>query len=90
MNDSINIGARAEYIKSSGGTNSTGQNLLGYGANSKAWSLTVTPTYQVKNYFVRGEFSYVKVDGLSSGLGFGSSRNDDTQATAMLETGFLF
>jgi hypothetical protein len=90
VNDSINIGARAEYIKSSGGTNSTGQNLLGYGANSKAWSLTVTPTYQVKNYFVRGEFSYVKVDGLSSGLGFGSSGNDDTQATAMLETGFLF
>lgn len=87
VNDTINIGARAEYIKSSGD-----QNLLGYGANTKAWSLTLTPTYQVKNYFVRGELSYVKVDGLTSGsgLGFGSSGSDDTQVTAMIETGFLF
>jgi len=85
VNDLVNIGARAEYIKSSGN-----ENLLGYGANSKAWSFTVTPTYQVKNYFLRGELSYVKVDGLVGINGFGTSGKDDTQATAMIETGFLF
>jgi Putative beta-barrel porin-2, OmpL-like. bbp2 len=96
VNDTVNIGARAEYITSSGptsagaGTTSTAANLLGYGVGSSAWSLTVTPTYQVKNYFVRGELSYVKVEDLKSGLGFGSLGKDDTQATAMIETGFLF
>ena len=87
LNDLVNIGARAEYIKSSGTAN-----LLGYGAGTGAWSLTVTPTYQVKNYFVRGELSYVKLDSFSSAsqLGFGGAGKDDTQATAMIETGFLF
>jgi hypothetical protein len=50
----------------------------------------VTPTYQVKNYFVRGELSYVKVDDLHAGYGFGNGGKDDSQATAMVETGFLF
>jgi len=87
VNDLVNIGARAEYIKSSGTAN-----LLGYGAGTGAWSLTVTPTYQVKNYFVRGELSYVKLDSFSSTsqLGFGGAGKDDTQAKAMIETGFLF
>ena len=98
VNDTVNIGARAEYITSSGTplatgvstSSSTAANLLGYGVGSSAWSLTLTPTYQVKNYFVRGELSYVKVQDLQSGLGFGGAGKDDTQATAMIETGFLF
>jgi hypothetical protein len=82
-----------EYISSSGSsTDNKSVNLLGYGAGSSAWSFTLTPTYQVKNYFVRGELSYVKADSLDKvhQLGFGSKGTDDSQAVAMVETGFLF
>jgi hypothetical protein len=91
VNDKFNVGARVEYISSSGSsTDNKIVNLLGYGAGSSAWSFTVTPTYQVKNYFVRGELSYVKVNDLVGTNGFGSAGKDDSQATAMVETGFLF
>jgi len=81
----FNIGARVEYIKSTGD-----QDMLGYGKGSKAWSATITPTYQYKNAFVRGELSYVKVNDLIGTAGFGSTGKDDSQAVAMVETGFLF
>jgi Putative beta-barrel porin-2, OmpL-like. bbp2 len=83
VSDAFNVGARLEYIKETGA-----QGLLGFGTTApKAWSATITPTYQFKNAFVRGELSYVKVNGGT--VGFGSS-NSDSQVTAMVETGFLF
>lgn len=78
------IAGRAEYITSSGG-----QSLL-YGPKSNAWSLTLTPTYQVKTFFVRGEISYTKIDKFAAGSGFGPSGNSDSQTRAIVETGFLF
>ena len=92
VNDNVNIGARAEYIGSTGSLTDGAPNLLGYGAGTKAWSLTVTPTYQNKGFFVRGELSYVKLSSFdnTSGLGFANTGSSDNQSRAMVETGFLF
>lgn len=54
----ISLSGRVEYEKSSGAAN-----LLGYGVNSSAWSLTVTPMYQKGIFFIRGEVSYTGVSG---------------------------
>jgi hypothetical protein len=88
------VGARAEYIKATGGTcgadpNCTPTNLL-YGAKSDAWSLTITPTYEKGFFFVRGELSYVRVGHLEAGYGFGRDLNQRDQVRALVETGILF
>ena len=64
-------------------------NLL-YGPGSKAWSFTVTPTYQYKIFFIRGELSYVETSNLTSGAGFGAFGRNTYQTRALLETGILF
>jgi hypothetical protein len=85
FNPMFNLAGRAEYISSSGSEVS-----LLYGPNSKAWSLTLTPTFQLKTFFVRGELSYTKLDSATPGAGFGPSGNKADQTRAMVETGFLF
>jgi hypothetical protein len=81
----FSLGGRAEYTSSSG----SGVSLL-YGPSSKAWSLTFTPTWQVKTFFIRGELSYVGLEDIAPGAGFGKSGNEDKQTRVMLETGVLF
>jgi hypothetical protein len=81
----FNLAGRAEYISSSGS-----QVSLLYGPKSDAWSLTLTPTWQLKTFFIRGELSYTKIESMGAGAGFGKLGNKDDQARAMLETGFLF
>ncbi len=80
---------RLEYISSDGSV-TTGPNLLGYGAGSKAWSLTITPTYQYKIFFARVEASYVGVDRSVPSLAFGSLGNDKSQFRGLVEAGFVF
>jgi hypothetical protein len=80
----FSLAGRAEYIDSSGG-----QSLL-YGQGSKAWSLTVTPTFQFKTFFVRGEVSYTGLDKAAAGAGFGALGDKSSQTRAMVETGVLF
>ncbi len=89
INKTWSVAGRVEYIKEDGTVGSTGTDLLGYGRGSKAWSLTLTPTYQKGIYFIRGEVAYVKVDNLT-GLGFGSGLTKDTQTRVAVETGVLF
>lgn len=94
LTDQFSIAARAEYIKSDGGdcgsdANCAPTNLL-YGTDSKAWSLTVTPTYQRGVFFARGELSYTRIDGLKAGYGFGDNFNQPDQVRALIETGVLF
>jgi hypothetical protein len=81
----FSLGARAEHIDTKAGTT----NLL-YGGGSKAWSATITPTYQKGIYFVRGEVSYVKTTDFTPGLAFGGSGNRGNQTRGMIETGFMF
>ena len=94
LNHEWSLGARAEYIKSSGGAcgadpNCVPTNML-YGAKSDAWSLTITPTYEKGIFFVRGELSYVRVGHLEAGYGFGRDLNQRDQVRALVETGILF
>jgi len=79
----FSLAGRAEYISSSGG-----QSLL-YGPKSNAWSVTLTPTYQFKTFFVRGEVSYTGLDSAAPGAGFGSDGSKDNQTRLMIELGAL-
>ena len=90
----FSLGARAEYLKSSGGDcgadpTCSPTNLL-YGPNSDAWSVTLTPTYQHGVFFARAELSYGRIGQLSPGFGFGSSSNAPDQVRGLVETGVLF
>jgi hypothetical protein len=85
FNSMFNLAARAEYISSSGS-----QVSLLYGTKSDAYSFTITPTFQFKTYFVRGEFSYTKIDSGTVGSMFGKFADKADQSRAMIETGVLF
>lgn len=80
---------RVEYISSSGNIADGAPNLM-YGPGSKAWSVTVTPTYQHNSFFARAEFSYVGAQDTTSGLAFGSDGNAKSQSRGLLEIGIIF
>jgi Putative beta-barrel porin-2, OmpL-like. bbp2 len=87
----FNVAARAEYETSSGGFPAFGQFPLPYGPSSKAWSFTVTPTWQIKEFFVRAEASYTTLsDSVPGVLEFGKNFDKDNQARLMVETGVQF
>lgn len=83
------LAGRAEYISSTGSAADKSVNLL-YGPGSQAWSLTLTPTYQKKAFFARGEFSFTQAVNSTSGQAFGPHGDNSNQARALFETGFLF
>ncbi|RRN82367.1 MAG: porin, partial [Acidithiobacillus ferrooxidans] len=85
----VTLAARTEYIASTGNATDGAVNLM-YGPGSKAWSITVTPTYQDHDFFARAEFSYVQASSYTQGDVFGPQGNNPTQARALVETGFLF
>lgn len=85
----VSLPVRFEYLSSSG-NKTTGPNLLGYGAGSNAWEITVTPTYQYKIFFVRPELSYISASDVTATDAFGSTGNKKDQFRALLETGFVF
>ena len=80
----FNLGGRIEYI------GSTGANNLLYGPGSGAFSFTLTPTYQYKYFFARGELSWVKANGVTAGLGLGPNLDGNSQTRVMVETGIMF
>jgi len=84
----FSLPTRVEYITTKG-SKVSGPNLL-YGVGSAAWSLTVTPTYQYKIYFIRGEASYVSADKAAAGLAFGLTGMDKSQVRGLVEAGALF
>jgi len=83
------IPLRFEYINSTGSAAAGAPNLI-YGPGSNAWSVTVTPTYQNKKFFARGELSYVGAGNITKGAAFGPNGTDNTQSRALIEVGFLF
>jgi len=85
----FSLPVRVEYITSTGNAAEGTPNLI-YGVGSKAWSATVTPTYQYKRIFVRGELSYIKANNITPGAAFGPLGNDDNQTRVLIETGFIF
>jgi hypothetical protein len=78
------LSGRLEYESSAGGT--AAPNLL-YGPGSEAWSVTLTPTWQHKQFFVRGEVSYVGLSDITPGFGLGASFDATSQVRGLLETG---
>jgi hypothetical protein len=82
---------RLEYIGSSASAakDASGAPNLLYGPGSKAWSVSITPTYQNNRFFVRAEVSYVGVSGSTPGLAFGTNGNSRSQARALIELGVL-
>jgi hypothetical protein len=88
LDDNWKVGLRGEYESESGSVAGGNFDVLGFGAGSSAWSLTVTPTYQWKAFFGRVDFSYV---GLTDqAVGFGTSGTGSDQFRAMFETGVVF
>ena len=89
FDSNLSLAGRAEYINSTGSVSNGAPNLM-YGPGSNAWSFTITPTYQYKQYFGRVDASYVHATGTQAGSAFGPAGTDTSQGRLMLETGILF
>ncbi|MGA0599171.1 outer membrane beta-barrel protein [Caulobacter sp. KR2-114] len=92
FNPEISLAGRVEYISASGGPNTASATNLLYGPHSNAFSLTITPTWQRKAVFVRGEFSYTHASDILPGFGFGvdSGFNHKDQTRGVIEAGIMF
>jgi hypothetical protein len=80
---------RGEYISSAGNGSEQGVDLL-YGPGSGAWSFTLTPTFQDRGFFIRGEFSLVSATRYAAGAAFGPQGMTRSQARGVLEAGVMF
>jgi hypothetical protein len=89
LTDSVSLAARVEGIGTTGNATDGSANLL-YGPGSDAWSLTLTPTYQYRNFFARAEASFVQAAGYTPGDVFGNKNRNPAQVRGLLETGILF
>jgi hypothetical protein len=90
VNPNWQLAARVEYIGTDGSANDpNGTNLL-YGPGSKAFSLTITPTYTYNRFFVRGEVSFVDIMDGTAGAEFGGTGSTSTQVRGLLEGGVIF
>jgi hypothetical protein len=89
LTDNFFLTGRLEGISSSGDSTDGSANLL-YGPGSEAWSITLTPTYQYKNFFVRGEASFVQAVQYTPGDVFGNQNRNPAQVRGLFETGLLF
>lgn len=85
----VSLPVRLEYITSTGSAANGAPSLI-YGPGSSAWSVTVTPTYQIDKYFVRAEVSYVEAMNTTPGAAFGLDGNAKSQVRGALEFGILF
>jgi Putative beta-barrel porin-2, OmpL-like. bbp2 len=87
--DHFYFAGRAEFIGTTGNSKDGAADLL-YGPGSRAWSLTLTPTYQYRQFFVRPEVSYVQAMNYASGDVFGSRNSNPAQIRGLIEFGLLF
>jgi Putative beta-barrel porin-2, OmpL-like. bbp2 len=80
---------RWEYLATTGSLSEQSVNLL-YGPGSAGLSLTVTPTYQHKHLFTRGDVSWVRAMDYTPGSAFGPQGTSRDQVRGVIELGFLF
>jgi hypothetical protein len=90
FDDHWKLAARAEYADSTGNAASGSANMLLAGPGSKAWSLTLTPTFQYKVFFARLEGSYVGASDITPGFAYGPALDRSSQTSVFLEAGVLF
>ena len=88
LSEHFSLAARGEAIGTTGNSTDGSANLL-YGPGSEAFSLTLTPTYQYKQFFVRPEISYVQAVHYTSGNVFGNEGQNPAQVRGLLEFGLL-
>jgi hypothetical protein len=86
----FSLPVRWEYITSTGSANDPDVVNLMYGPGSRGTSITVTPTFQYRDFFVRGDLSYTHLSDITPGLAFGQGGNLKNQPRAMAEFGFIF
>jgi hypothetical protein len=84
----LSLAGRVEFIGSTGNSTDGSANLL-YGPGSQAYSLTLTPTYQYNQVFIRPEVSYVQALNYTSGAVFGNQNKNPAQVRGLLEFGLL-
>jgi len=94
FDDHWKLAGRVEYETESGHSGVfTTPDILGYGPGSNAWSVTLTPTYQWKQFFARTDVSYVTIGSGTPGLLFGSgpltAGTNKDQVRVMFEAGIL-
>ena len=89
FSDKFSLAGRAEFITTDGSPTAGAANLL-YGAGSKAYSLTATPTYVLGKYFLRAEGSWVHASSITAGDAFGGDGTKSNQFRGLLEGGVLF
>ena len=87
--DTFALAGRVEY-EAQTGTRGSGTTSLLYGPGSSAFSFTVTPTYTIDRFLVRGEYSHVQLFDVGGGLGFGRSGTRDAQDRVLVEAGITF
>ncbi len=85
----MSLAGRLEFISSTGSVRDGSANLL-YGPGSNAGSVTITPTYQNKAFFTRGEISYARTGSYTPGDAFGPHNTGSSQVRGLVEAGFLF
>ncbi len=90
FDQNYSLAGRVEYIDSIGNAADGAPNLLGYGQGSRAWSVTMTPTYQLNMFFGRVDASYTRAFRNTDGDAFGSDGDQKSQARLMLEAGISF
>jgi hypothetical protein len=86
----FSLPVRWEYITSTGSPNDPDIVNLMYGPGSKGTSITVTPTFQYGDFFVRGDLSYTHLSDITPGSAFGQGGNLKNQPRAMAEFGLMF
>jgi Putative beta-barrel porin-2, OmpL-like. bbp2 len=83
------LAGRGEHISTTGNATEQVVNLI-FGPGSGSWSITVTPTYQNRGFFVRGEFSFVQATNFMHGDAFGLLGMNRNQPRGEIEAGFMF
>lgn len=84
FNDHWKLAGRFEYVGSSGPLN------ILFGPGSNAFSLTATPTWQYKRFFIRPELSYISASSTTHGAALGSLGDNTDQFRGLIESGTLF
>jgi hypothetical protein len=86
----FSLPARVEYLASSGSATDGSVNLLGFGAGSKGFTFTATPTYQKGGVYLRSDLAVVHASDYTSGSVFGKTGTNANQFRGVLEFGFIF
>ena len=91
INDAWSLNARAEYDQEG----SSGTDIMGFGLlGAHVYSITITPEYKYKQFFIRPEASYVHITNVASAYYYTSpsaaAPTKNTQIRLGLEAGFVF